>query len=462
MKRHLVHRQLVVTGIVIALLAVVGCTVRPQESETLNLCGNHTCGDLYMVTADTSSSGFQYHSPDLSPDGTKVAFSLDWTALVPSGILPEVPPLIRQLAVITLEERFGAQPSLGSEGAALVDLNDYFFQYADTQERMHPNEDWQKGAPCWLDDDWLLFWMETSRGARLFRAYLGPSHSPGDPSDAEMVLREPDDDLLLDWLYWEHLNPSVSPDGRWVAFSRYGHADADSLHLATQQSIWVCAVPEPGELSEVAFAVTEEASTCDWPSWSPDGSRLVFGASLDLDEGAYDGYYTQEIFTIDFDSTGYAANGVVDLNNNLERLTYSPPAEGGNFVVRNQEPSFSADGTIVAFVSDRRVPTITLTERNIWYIPSDGSLDPQILFFTREDDYAPQFTGGPGQELILTSSFGFPTYILDEIWQIHYDEIAAENPDMNDLQVQAKADELREELAFFEGVMNHIYVLSDW
>lgn len=461
MKRHSDHRTLVVTGLAVVLLALVGCSTRPQTSETLNMSGNHTAGDLNMVTADTASSGYKYQDPDLSPDGTRVAFTLDWPALPPSGILPDVPPLIRQMAIIDLEPRFGAQPSLASQGASLVDLNDLQFRSGNTQERMRPNVDWQKGTPRWLDDDNLVFWMQTSRGARLFRTPIGPGFQNGDATDAKLIYREPDDDLELNWMFWEHLSPRVSPNGRWIAFSRYGHTDADSLHQSTRQSIWVCAVPAYGSLTSIVFPVTTEASLCDGPAWSPDSRKLVFYASLDL-SGAHEGYYTQEIFTVDFDTTGYAENGAVELNRNLERLTFSPPAEGSSFVVRNQEPAYSADGTIIAFVSDRRVPTITLTERNIWYIPADGSLDPRIAFFSRSDDKAPLFTGGPGREMLLTSSLGFPTEILDQIWQETYDQYAQDHPDMNVLQVRAYADDVREELAFFENVMSHVYLLSNW
>ena len=460
MKRRLDYRMLVV-GLAILLLAVAGCTTRPQPSETLNMSGNHTAGDLFMVTADTASGGYKYRYPDLSPDGTRVAFTIDWPALPPPGTVPDVPPLIRQMAVIDLEPRFGAQLSLADQGAALVWLRDVLFRSGNTQERMRPNVDWQKGSPRWLDDDNIVFWMQTSRGARLFRAPIEPGFQNTNDTTAELIYRESDDDLELEWKFWEHLSPRVSPNGRWIAFSHYGHTDADSLHQSTGQSIWVCAVPDYGTLTEIAFPVTAEATLCDWPAWSPDSRKLVFSASLDL-SGGYDGYYTQELFTVDFDTTGYAANGEIELNRNLERLTYSPPPEGSSFVVRNQEPVYSADGTIIAFVSDRRVPTITLTERNIWYIPADGSLEPQIAFFSRSDDKAPLFTGGPGREMLLTSSLGFPTEILDQIWQDTYEQVAEDNPDMNDLQVRAQADAVREELAFFEDVMSHIYLLSNW
>jgi len=453
--------MLVVAGLAIVLAALAGCTTRPQTSETLELTGNHTAGDLFMVTADTAAAGYKYIEPDLSPDGTRIVFSIDWPALPPVGLEPDLAPLIRQLAVIDLEHRFDAETSLSNQGAALVELNDFQFRAGSNQVTMRPNVDWQKGSPCWLDDDNIVYWLQTPRGARLYRSPVVAGFSHGDGCDAIAITHESDDDQNLNWRFWEHLSPSVSPDGRWIAFSKYGHTDADSLHQATGQSIWVCAVPEVGVTSGVTFQVTSEAALCDGPSWSPDGRKLVFFASLDL-WGSQDDYHTHEIFTVDFDTTGYAQNGAVELDRELDRLTFSPPVSGSAFVIRNESPVYSADGTLIAFVSDRRVPTITLTERNIWHIPADGSLDPSLLFFSRSDDTWPVFTGGPGRELLLTSGLGFPTELMDAIWQEVYDQAVVDHPELNELQLQAFADDAREELAFFEDVMTHLYVLSNW
>ena len=126
------------------------------------------------------------------------------------------------------------------------------------------------------------------------------------------------------------------------------------------------------------------------------------------------------------------------------------------------EPSYSPDGTSIIFVSDRRVPTITLNERNIWRIPADGSLDPRILFFTRSDDQGAFYTGRTPDEILLTSAVGFPTEMLDALWSAAYDSIAAANPDYTEVQVETLADQQREQLEFFEGVMTHIYLFSNW
>ncbi len=56
-------------GLLLATL-VVGCSTREDPNETLVLQGNHSPGTLVMVTTDTSSNGYHYLEPSLSPDGS--------------------------------------------------------------------------------------------------------------------------------------------------------------------------------------------------------------------------------------------------------------------------------------------------------------------------------------------------------------------------------------------------------
>ena len=69
-------RYLLVAWLLILALALsLGCTTKRDPAETRELCGNHSCGDLVMVTVDTSSDGFQYLDPAISPDGMRIAFT---------------------------------------------------------------------------------------------------------------------------------------------------------------------------------------------------------------------------------------------------------------------------------------------------------------------------------------------------------------------------------------------------
>lgn len=472
LKMRLDMRFLLVAATALAvLLLAIGCTTRPEPSETLVMEGNHSRGDLVMVTADTSSDGYHYLEPSLSPDAQRIVLTADWDAVPPPGHLPDPIPLLRQIVVMPVGSQLEPKLSIFEVGAELVHLRPFRFRVGDNPVTIDAHEQQQKGQPIWIDDDNILFWIETPRGARLFRCHVPVGFTSDDLIEPQIVFREPSDDQQFTAIpFWEHLSPSLSPDGNWLAFSRYGYVDVDSLNTATGQSIWIARMPTEGEISDQAFQITSIASQVDGPSWSPDGRHLVFHAGLDLIQSSSD-IFTKEIFTVDFDTTGLAADGVVELNKNLVRRTFSPPQEGSPIYVRNESASFSMDGTRIIFVSDRRVPTLTYVDRNIWWIPQDGSLDPQLVFFTRSDDVDPMMTGGPGNEVLMSSAMGFPTEMLQRLWDESVQRLLAtpivdEDTDeityLNQVQAEAIATGEREELEFFEGVMSHVYLLSNW
>lgn len=445
-----------------SLLLAVGCTTRPEATETLVMQGNHSAADMIMVTADTSSDGFQYMDPDLSPDRTRIAFTADWPSILPIGRLPDPMPIVRQIAVTPNAAKTRPLLSLAEGGAQLVWLRPVQYTIAQNPVVINGHEDSQKGDPAWIDDDHLMFWMDGPRGSRFFSVEVPPTFTTANILPLTSLYREPtDDDLFADIPNWEHQSPAVSPDGNWVAFSRFGYVDSDSLATATNQTLWVFRMPTGGQPSTLAFQLTADAAQVDAPAWSPDGATIAFHATTDL-AGAEDSFYSKEIFTVDFDTTGLAATGTVELNRGLRRLTYSPPQTGSPILVRNTNPVFSADGTRIAFVSDRRVPTLTFTDQNIWWIPVDGSRDPQLLFFSRSTENSVLFTGGPGNEVLISSGMGFPTEMLDILEEQAIERIAADNPFLNELQIIALAASEREELEFFEGVMSHLYLVSNW
>ena len=112
---------------VLLLLVVIGCTSKEDPSEVLPVCGNHSCGELVMVTTDTSSDGYHYLNPSLSPDGSRIMFTADWYALPSNPRYDGEDPFTLNRQIITISaDRVGREPvgSLLDQGAELMRLQD--------------------------------------------------------------------------------------------------------------------------------------------------------------------------------------------------------------------------------------------------------------------------------------------------------------------------------------------------
>lgn len=435
---------------VLALIAA-GCSTREDPSEVLLLTGNHSPGNLAMVTTDTSSKGYQYLEPKVSPDLTQIVFTADWNALPPPGQPPDDPPTIRQLVLI--DNVGGTQPltRLASAGARLVNLREpLIINLGVDAWTLNPMRVEQKGGPVWLGNDSLVFWMKTPRGQRLFRSSL--NQSPNTP----VLIYFETEDFQANGRFWQHFDPAVSPDLQWVAFARFGHSRAtpDQISSYTRQSIWVVSL---NLAPQRAFQITSEAALIGGPTWSPDGTKLVFHGTLENDT-----FYGSELFSVDFDTTGLAATGQVALDRNRRRLTYTRIPTGNPIPIMNTHPSFSADASTIIFVSTRRAPSITLHDRSIWRIPADGRQDPVITFFSREDDVFASYLPGANRAMVLSSAMGFPTSMLDRLEREAYARILAENPGITEVQAQVMAAAERQQLEGYTRVMTHLYVFSDW
>ena len=452
-------------AILISLLILVGCTSREDPAETLDLCGNHACGDLVMVTADTSSEGFHYLNPSLSPDGSRVLFTADWTALPATSQYNEddFHTNFRQMIVMPLAARVEPMRDLAEQGARLLKLKERNLPQFNVQgEYLSEVVNARKGDPIWMDDLNVIFRLELSRGYRLFQANIA------DPDTCRLApLYFEELDRSQSGRFYQHFEPALSPDKRWLAFTRSSCLIPDSLETCTQSELMILDMETAGDgnaFDAVAFAVTREASRLEKPNWSPDGRKIVFSAGLDM---AGEAEWGTELFTIDFDTTGLAA-GMVALDNNLTRLTYTEYSDGDPISgVFNTVPRYSNDGQRIFFVSTRRMPTTTHHDRNIWVMPADGSLDPEIYFFTRSDDVDPSVN--PDGSILLSSQLGFTTEMLDFLEEEAYQRARQQNQErianpnneeaiLTELEMRNVATDERNTLELFEGVMSHLYV----
>jgi Tol biopolymer transport system component len=124
--------------------------------------------------------------------------------------------------------------------------------------------------------------------------------------------------------------PAWSPDGQWVAFQR-------TFLKARGECVQLFLVRSSGkELHALMPAIGTTLAADEHPSWSPDGSRIVFSSNRT-------GHF--ELYMVAATGTG------------LTRITYTKSN------VDNLEPAWSPDGKSIAFVHRQwsggpKVPTI--------------------------------------------------------------------------------------------------------
>jgi TolB protein len=146
--------------------------------------------------------------------------------------------------------------------------------------------------------------------------------------------------------------PSVSPDGRSIAYLS---------KLAGNYDIWVMDVN-----SRQSMQITDTKGDESSPSWSPDGTRLIYSFEGDI--------YTQETD---------AARGV--------RLTEDE--------FNNIEPSYSPDGEMIVFSSDRD------GSYDLWVMDADGT-HMKKLTIDRSSERAPAWSPDGNWIAYISNSAG--------------------------------------------------------
>lgn len=130
--------------------------------------------------------------------------------------------------------------------------------------------------------------------------------------------------------------PSVSPDGKWIAFA--GQRNIGEAYDQTKNSIWV--VSDAGTPRTIE-AVSRQGRT---PAWSPDGQSLAFESNRGSSSNQ-----RYAVFTVNRDGTGLRQITPYELNAN--HPVWSPDAGRLVFSARHTKDS---DKTGIAIVDISR------------------------------------------------------------------------------------------------------------
>ncbi len=167
-------------------------------------------------------------------------------------------------------------------------------------------------------------------------------------------------------------SPSVSPDGRWLAFTSQRSGNLD---------IWIKPLPQ-GEAVQVTFDPAEDFQ----PTWSPDGHHLAFVSRRRDAQG--------DIW-------------LVALNLKKRGKVKSSPRQFTHYLGMDVKPCFSPDGNKIVFTSDRNgklnLWILETSSGKVYQLTSRGGTDPSwspksnwIIFTSFRDD--------PGGDLFLINS----------------------------------------------------------
>jgi dipeptidyl aminopeptidase/acylaminoacyl peptidase len=174
----------------------------------------------------------------------------------------------------------------------------------------------------------------------------------------------------LTWGPRSDTNPRWSPDGRWLAFTSERDGDVAQLY--------VLPVDRPGE----PVALTGLKESVEAPAWSPDGTRLAFLArDHDPDDDVEDvakrppRRITRLQYRLDHEGFTFARRHHVYV---VGRDGASPALRITEGDMEDGAPSWSPDGTRIAFASARHEDWDLSTITDVYVVPAQGGVPERL------------------------------------------------------------------------------------
>lgn len=356
----------------------IGCDISPDPEEEFQVKGV-----LSQATVDTTTT--DHFRAAVSPDGTRILFITDAYAedkntsagndyaLVNVPAPGAFPPLVDNVTL--------------NPGWTRVNLGQI---PNDVGTLINPYES-IKGETSWLPDGnrFVAVIHNDDGNERLYLLEFGVASGGQIPVTSAQLIDDVGFASVLNRNSYHYLTPSVSPDGNWVAYARYyfraGNEDVGIPTVAEYMAIHAYNL-----LTGESVRVTNGSTVEQDPSWSPDGSQIVFTAQVG-EVG------TRDLMRVNFDPTRDADirdwvpwedNGQqAPFTDGRVRLTTTAGYTDWKLPVGSFNPTWMRDGRIV-FTSTRRAPGASERVRNLWMIGPSGG-DAQLIWFSRWDDSQP-------------------------------------------------------------------------
>jgi Tol biopolymer transport system component len=188
----------------------------------------------------------------------------------------------------------------------------------------------------------------------------------------------------------DNMYPVWSPDGNKIVFFSHRALDgSDARGVNDTGNIWL--MNADGSGAKPLTKLTAVGAHSEFPTWTPDGSKIVF-LSLRALDGSDAATLTANVWLMNADGSGAVA---------VTRLT-------GSSVESAEGATASPDGTRIAFASKRALDgsdaVNTNLTTNIWVVNADGSGATPLTRITAIGAYSVSPVWSPGGTQVFFSS----------------------------------------------------------
>jgi TolB protein len=325
-------RRLLVTCCVTIAIMGVGMVGSPANATFAGPDGR-------VVFGIGESHGQQFREPlfTMNPDGTAVRQLTD----PPWGTVDLDPWWSPDGSTVVFERDdpsgTGEIFTVRADGEGLTQLT-HLVPSPSCDDSSDPDCIGSNNNPAWTPDGTTIVFSHCCVAAN--GGYLVGLYSMGaDGSHVRRITLNPD-------LDWGDYAPTVSPDGRWVAFSRVVGATPENGDQSVS-ALFVVRIDGRG-----LHQVTPYSLMVDEKDWSPDGSRIVFVSHA----GSNNGPFRADLFTVAPDGS------------DLTQLTSTTPGKTYAF-----GPSWAPSGQRIMFRYFRSTGGI-----DIYTVRPDGTDRQQV------------------------------------------------------------------------------------